>query len=560
MNKNIILTFSLASLLLCASCSSKMGALSPNLFTVTPKPLETQGGHVTAAIDGTFPEKYFDRKATVTIVPELRYDGQAAQASAASFQGEKVMGNNQTINYRLGGRFTMLADFPYNDLMRNSDLYLTFKGTKGNKTFTIPAVKIGEGVIATSELYKKTMISDGALIAPDSFQHVRTNKYDAEVKFLINQANLRQSELKNNSVKEFVALLKRINADRERLNIKNVEVNAYASPEGGVAFNEKLATQRQNTSEDYVKQQLKSARLGTTDVDAHYTAQDWEGFRQLVAASNIQDKDVILRVLSMYKDPEEREQQIRNMSEGFRELATGILPELRRSRMTINYEAIGRSDDEIKAQYESDPTKLSPEELLYMASTLEENPSKKAEVYQTAAKLYDRDYRPLNNLAALAFDRGDYAEAENYLRKAEALNPSGGEVYGNEGLIALRQGDLSKAETLIAKASKAGNASQAVGLLQIAKGDAVAASRTLEGQKTNTAALASILAKDYDTAAKQLDGVEHPDALNCYLHAIVAARRGNAYATQSYLEEAYKKDASFKDYAEKDLEFAKYRK
>ena len=218
----------------------------------------------------------------------------------------------------------MKTAFDYEPDMQQSDMYLTFNAKIGKKQVSVPAVKVATGVIATSELYKQTMMQAGGCIAPDSFQRIQSQKYDANVKFLVNQAVLRQSELKNNSVQEFVRLLQKINADQgEKLAIKNVEVAAYASPEGGFEFNDRLAGKRQDASEDYVQKTLKQTKV-QTDVDAHYTAQDWEGFQQLVQASNIQDKDVILRVLSMYKDPEQREQQIRNMSQAFRELADGI--------------------------------------------------------------------------------------------------------------------------------------------------------------------------------------------------------------------------------------------
>jgi len=243
-------------------------------------------------------------------------------------------------------------------------------------------------VVATSELYKRAIVSDGGCIAPDSFQRVKAQKQEANIKFLVNQANLRKSELTSNSVTEFVNMLKKINANREGLNMQNVEVQAYASPEGGVDFNDKLAQKRQTSSEEYVKQQLKQTKV-ESGIDAHYTAQDWDGFQQLVQASNLQDKDVVLRVLSMYKDPEEREQQIRNMSSVYRELADGILPELRRSRLIINYETIGRSDEQIQQQYEADPTKLSVDELLY-AATLEDNVAKKEAIYKKTAEYYDR--------------------------------------------------------------------------------------------------------------------------------------------------------------------------
>ena len=288
MRNHLFISLSACSLFLLASCS-KMGPLSADNFSVDPNPLEAIGGQVPATIDGTFPVKYMKKKAVVTVTPELRYgNGQVTKGQSATFQGEKVQGNNQTIPYKVGGRYTMKTSFPYNDDMEKSELYLTFDARQGNKVYNVPAVKVANGVIATSELYKKTMDNAGACIAPDSFQRVKAQKQEANIKFLINQANLRKSELKNNSVSEFVKMLKKINADREGLNLKNVEVAAYASPDGGYDFNDKLSKKRETTTNKYVNQQLKAAKLADADVDSHYTAQDWEGFKELVRLRDVQ--------------------------------------------------------------------------------------------------------------------------------------------------------------------------------------------------------------------------------------------------------------------------------
>ena len=554
MRKNLIFILSVCSVLAFTSCS-KMGPLSASNFTVTPNPLETKGGQVPATINGAFPEKYMKKNAVVTVIPELRYgNGQVAKGAGSTFQGEKVLGNDQMISYRLGGRYTMKTAFDFVPEMQKSDMYLTFSARRGNKKINIPAVKVAEGVVATSELYKQLLLSDGGCIAPDSFQRVNARKQEANIKFLVNQANLRRSELKNNSVQEFVAMLKRINADREKLNIRNVEVQAYASPEGGFSFNDKLAGKRQNTSEAYVKSQLKQTGVAT-GIDAHYTAQDWDGFQKLVQASNIQDKDVILRVLSMYKDPEQREQQIRNMSEAFRELADGILPELRRSRLIINYETIGRSDEQIKAQYATDATKLGVEEMLYYA-TLEDNVAKKEEIYKRTAEYYDKDYRALNNLATLAFKKGDEMEATRYLERALRVNPQAPEALANLGIMELVNGNVKEAETSIAKALGEQNVNVAIGSLNLAKGNFAQAEKDFEDVNSNSAALAQLMNKNYAAAAATLDKVANPNALTDYLHAIVAARRGNKFAAESYLKEALKKDPSLKTYADNDLELS----
>lgn len=557
MRKNLILTLSACSLVLMTSCS-KLGKLSADNFSVTPNPLETVGGKVPATVEGQFPEKFMNKKATVTVVPELRYgNGQVAKGQAVTFQGEKVMANHKVISYRLGGRYTMKTVFDYVPAMQKSDMYLAFDARIGNSKVNVPAIKVATGVIATAELYRKAMQQGGACLALDSFQRVIDHKQEANVKFLINQANLRSNELKNNSVREFVSMLKRINADREKLAIKNVEVQAYASPEGGFTFNDKLANKRQNVSEGYVKQQLKGTNL-QTDIDAHYTAQDWEGFMKLVQASKIQDKDVILRVLSMYKDPQEREQQIRNMSEGFRELADGILPELRRSRLIINYQTIGRSDQQIKQQYATDPTKLSLEELLYAASLTNDVKAKKA-IYKKTTELYDRDYRAYNNLAALALNEGDEHTANSYLSQALQANRKAPEAYANKAYINLTHGEIAEAEHNLADATEANGFNEVIGNLHIARGNYANATDELFNDN-NSAALAQLLNKNYVAAEQTLKAIKQPNGLTYYLFAVLNVRQGKNDTAAKYLKEALQKDPSLAEYAKNDLELAKVNK
>ena len=554
-----ILSLSLISLVAFSSCS-KLGPLSADNFTVEPNPLETLGGEVPATVNGVFPVKYMKPKAVVTVTPELRYaDGKVAKGQSATFQGERVMGNDQTISYKMGGRYTMKTSFAYVPEMQKSDMYLTFDARLGKKKVEVPAVKVATGVLATSELYKQALMNAGGCIATDSFQRVRAQRVEANIKFLVNQANLRKSELKNGSVKEFVEMLKKINADREGLNLKNVEVAAYASPEGGFKFNDKLAGKRQSVSEAYVDKQLKAAKLGDASVDAHYTAQDWDGFKRLVQASNIQDKDVILRVLEMYKDPAEREQQIRNMSAGFRELADGILPELRRSRLIINYETVGRSDEQIKEQYKADAAQLSADELLYVA-TLTNDANEKEAIYKKAAECYDKDYRAYNNLAVMAFNKGDENAAQSYVKQAFAKNQKAPEGYANLALIALRNGNIAEAESNLSNAINANGFSEVLGNLNIAKGNYATAVKNFEGSKSNSAALAQILNKDYAAAVATLKDQKNADALSDYLMAIVQNRQGNTAAAQDYLNSAIKKNSALSQYAGNDLEFANLKK
>ena len=554
MQKKNLFLLSAASIMLLTSCSGKLGALSADNFSVVPNPLESNGGNVSATINGMFPEGYMKKNAVVTVIPELRYgDGQVARGEAATFQGEKVEGNDQTIAYKVGGNYTMKTNFKYVPEMQKSELYLTFDAKIGNKQQEVPAIKVADGVVSTGELGYATVKQATPSLSTDAYQRIIEKKQDANIKFLIQQANLRSSELKNNSVKEFVNLLNKIQQEKETLALKNVEVSAYASPDGGFELNDKLASKRQSNTETYVKQQLKNTKNTDASVDAKYTAQDWEGFQELVKVSNIQDKDVILRVLSMYKDPEEREQQIKNMSSVFRELADGILPQLRRSRMTINYEVIGRSDEQIKEQYKSDANQMSLEELLYNAA-LTDNAAEKEDIFKTTTKLFPNDARAYNNLASLAYQRGDYSAAKSYAQKALGIDSNNADAKANLGLVALAEGDVAKAENLISQASGASNIKEALGNLHIAQGKYAQAEQDLANTNSNTAALAQILNKNYSAATSTLNNIKNPDATTDYLKAVLNARQGNTSNAASALRNAISKDPVWAKYAAQDLE------
>lgn len=558
MRKNIftsVLTLSLGAIV-SVSCSSKLGNLTADNFKVTPTPLELQGTQVPVTVYGTFPEKFMKKKAVVTVSPELRYaNGKVLRGQSSTFQGEKVLGNGQTVNYKLGGQFTMRDAFNYTDEMHKSDLYLNFNAKVGKKTVQVPAVKVGYGIVATAGLYKKALEQGGGIIAPDSFQYIVKKKQEAGIKFLINQAQLRKSELKNNSVKEFIKLLKNISADAEKYNFSDVEVLAYASPDGGEKFNTELANKRQRESQKYVEEQLKKSKL-TNNVTGEYTAQDWEGFQELVSASNIQDKELILNVLSMYKDPQEREEQIRNLSLGFQELAQEILPQLRRARMIINYEIVGRSDEKIAALYASTPDSLSADEILYHATHCK-SIDQKEEAYKKCAQLYPNDYRAFNNVAAMEFAKGNLDATSSWVKRALAVNPNAGEAQSNLALAALKQGKLQEAEGYMAKAGNSNDLNRVQGAVNFVKGNYKKAAVDYKDVNNNMAALAQIMAKDYSAARATFNQIgENGDALTNYLHAVLSARVGNKFAAKSNLNDAIEKDPSLKQYAEDDLEFA----
>ena len=543
-----------ALLVIALSSCGKMGELSSDYFTTNPEVLEAVGGKVPVTITGKFPEKYFKKNAIVEVTPVLRWNGGEAKSQPATFQGEKVQGNDQTIAYKAGGTYTMKANLDYVPEMAKSELYLDFKIKRGKKESTIPSVKIADGVIATSEL--PTVGSANAAYAPDAFQRIIKQAQEAQIMFLIQQANLRASELKSAAMKDFNKKVVEVNGDTKNYKLNNIEVSAYASPDGGVKLNTGLAESRQNNAQKYLNKELKKGKINT-QVDTKYTAQDWDGFQTLVSKSNIQDKDLILRVLSMYQDPEQRETEIKNISSVYKTLADEILPQLRRARLTANYDVIGRSDEEINEAFDKDAKVLSNEELLYAATLTSDNARKEA-IYKKTTELYPADARAYNNLGKMAYAAGDLAKAEGYFKQALSKNANSAEANTNLGLIELNKGNVANAENYLSKSTGADAANEALGNLYIKQGQYDRAVNAFGDVKTNSAALAQILAKDYNKAKNTLAAVKNPDAYTDYLMAIVGARTNNADLVKSSMAKVAQKDAALAAKAQLDREFAKY--
>ena len=552
MNKKFFLPFFvLAVIMTLSSCSNKLKPLAEQYIKAEPQPLEAIGGKVPVTINATFPAKWFNKKAVVTVTPVLRYQGGEAWGTAYTYQGEKVKGNNQVIPQAAGANVTMKSAFTYKPEMKKSELYLTFDAKIKNKVVKLPDVKIGEGVIATSELADAATAT--AAIAADRFQRIIKEAHDANIMFLIQQANLRASETNSEAIKEWKELVK--NADEAPNQNVAIEISAYASPDGGVKLNTGLAEHREGNTSKYLAKELKKMKV-EVPVDARYTAQDWDGFKELVSKSNLQDKDLVLRVLSMYQDPETREKEIKNISAIYSDLAETILPQLRRSRLTANVEIIGKSDEEISSLAKSNPKELNIEEILY-AATLTNNDAEKMAIYTKASELYPNCYRTWNNIGMMAFKAGDLNKAEQMFNKSNAVknNPS---ANMNLGLIALTKGDQAKAQQLFGSASGVNELSEALGVLYLEQGEWAKAANSFGSVKTNNAALAQILVKDYSKASQTLNGVANPDATTAYLKAIVAARTNDANGVVSNLKAAIAKDKSMAKEAAIDLEFAKY--
>ncbi|MBO7601849.1 MAG: hypothetical protein J6S94_02330 [Bacteroidaceae bacterium] len=552
MMRKVQLSLVVTLLAVLTSCASKMGELSPEYFTVTPQVLEAVGGQVPATITGKFPEKYFNKKAIVEVTPVLRWQGGEAKGQTATFQGEKVEANYQTINYQMGGNYTLRTSFDYRPEMAKSELYLDFLVRMGNKVMSIPSVKVADGVIATSELVGKTIENANVSLGADAFQRIIKDKREEQIMFLIQQANIRSNQM--GAANNFTNEVKDVDATSNQ-RISNIEISSYASPDGGVNLNRGLAEKRQDNTAALIEKNLKKSNIDA-DIDTRYTAQDWEGFQELVSKSNIQDKELILRVLSMYSDPEEREREIKNISTVYRTLADDILPQLRRSRLTLNYEIIGKSDEEISTLARNNARELNNEELLY-AATLTNDAAEQEAIYTQASRLFPNDYRAFNNLGKLAYEAGDLNKAEGLFKQALGKQDAP-EVNNNLALVALAKGDKAAAEQYLGKASGAKELNETMGNLYVSQGQYDRAVNAFGDAKTNSAALAQILAKDYNKARTTLDAVQHPDAYTSYLKAIVGARTNNLSMVTTHLREAISKQPSLKQQAAADLEFSKY--
>lgn len=551
MNKKIYLSFLLTSALLLTSCAGKFKPTS-EYFNVTPQVLVDQGGKIQATVDGNFPAKSFPKKGLVTITPVLKYESSEALGAPFTLQGSKVKANNKVIG-KEGGTFSMNSAFDYVPDMSKSELYLRFNTKIGKKAVTVPDIKVADGVISTEALADAKTATP--TIAEDKFQRIIKQAHEADIMFLIQQANIRNSELKSGKIKDFSKEIFATAKDSSK-KISSIDLSSYASPDGPYSLNQSLASNREKSTLGFLNKELKKAKT-TGSIDSKFTAEDWEGFQQLVNSSNIQDKDLILRVLSMYSDPEKRESEIKNLSSVFETLAKDVLPKLRRSKMTLNVDLIGKSDDQLKTMAMNDPSKLNVEELLYSA-TLFNAPSDKETVYKKAAELFPNDSRAFNNLGVLAFQAGNVNGAKSYFDKAYAIDKSA-EVNCNLGLYSLATGaKASTVNSYLGAAAGAAGLNEALGIQYIKSGEYAKAVNAFGDMKTNNAALAQLLNKDYSKAKATLDAVSNPDATTNYLKAVVGARTNNKDLVASGLKAAVKADKSFAAKALKDIEFSKY--
>ena len=545
-----------ASVIAVAMLTSCGTAVQPEQVSVNPSPLAVVGSQVEAEITGTFPVKKFAKNVVLTVTPVLKYEGGEAVSKSVVYVGEKAKENGQVVSYKEGGKYSQVAVFDYVPQMAKSELYLRFEARSGNKVVDLPEVKIADGVISTAKLAVATAEEVKPQITADKFQRIIQEVQEADIRFLIQQSSLRNSELKSQEMKDLHAAIKDANTAEDKA-INKIEVAGYASPDGEQGLNEKLADARQANAEKYLAKQLKKAKVDAA-IESNVTAEDWAGFQKAMEASNIQDKELVLRVLSMYTDPEEREAQIKNLSAVYKTIADEILPALRRSRLILTTDLIGKSDEEIAALAKNDPRALSVDELLYSA-TLTQDADEKMALYTKATELFPQDYRAYNNIGMLYFAQGQVSEARRSFAKALQLAPADPDVNYNAGITAMAENDLVQAEQYLGKAAGTkGDLKAAMGTLYTMKGDYNSAKTAYGNEATNNAAVQQILNEDYAAARQTLARVANPNATTAYLAAVVGARTNDREAVYSNLKVAVQRNTQMKAKAQADIEFAKY--
>lgn len=565
----VLFIFGAAVISSCASLKKMKKDAGKMSYTVTPEVLVTNNGTVDIALQGRIPEKYFLKKATLVATPVIVTPEGEKAYEPFILQGEKVKANNKVISYSDGGSVTYKGSIPYESAMRKSELVLKVHASKGKKSLDFAPVKLADGVIATSTLVDNspftilgvqkskntTGIYDPTI---DKYQRIVPDKYVADLIYLINSSEVRGKELTKDEIKELSKYVaEAYKADRKEL--KGVEVSAYASPDGKLDLNTKLSEKREGTASKAVEKNLKSNKV-ETELTTKYTPEDWDGFKELMEKSTIQDKELILRVLSMYSDPEVREREIKNLSSAFTAVANDILPKLRRAKITASVNLVGRTDEEISTLAINDPSKLNQAELLY-AATLTNDPQVQKTIYTNFTKVYADDWRGYNNLGTVEFTLGEVDGAGVNFEKADKLDPKNPIVQNNLGCVELKNLNFAKAEELFGGATGAGNeVNDNLGIVKIKQGQYETAAKYFNDDTKSPAnrALAQLLNNDVTGALHTLDAAPIQSGRVLYLKAIIGARTAKTSMMYENLGNAIKKDAAYKSLAKTDLEFAKY--
>lgn len=527
-------------------------------YDVQPNPLIVRGDSVELNINGKFPGKYFSKKAMVELTPVLTYPAGQTPYKTVGFQGESAAGNYTVIPYENGKNFTYHDKVAYSPEMKDSDLMLNILGRQGNKERQFDPYKLADGVITTPYLM---MSDDMPIIAADNFERVTSHFQYGVINYLVNSSVVRQSELNDQDIRDMRSFL-RDHAKNSDYVFQNAEIVSYASPEGELSFNENLAEDRANSAKNAVSQLMRNARV-QFDANAFFNlkpkGEDWDGFKKKMQESNIEDKELILRILEMYPDKTKREAEIRNLAATYTIIAETILPELRRSQITLNYDIEGRSDEEIIALARGEHAdSLNVEEMLY-AATLTDDENERFAIYEYASNTYADDYRATNNMGVIYLQRNELSKAKDMFERSISIQDNQ-EAKNNLAIIHRLNGDREEAMSLLEAAAGAGDeVNYNMGIIKIQNGDYEGAINDMKGKNTFNKALAQVLSGNNEAALATINASDDADtAMGYYLKAIIGARMNDAGMVSTNLNKAYELDASLKSTAAEDLEFRNF--
>ena len=552
-----ILFMSAAVLSSCGGLNKMVKEADQVSYKVTPEVLEMHGGEVDVTVDVNYPAKYFNKKAVVTLTPVLKYEGGETALDPIVIQGEDVTENNKTINFDTGGKVSLSGTVDYTDEMLRSELYVNAVAAIKDKTADLGSVKLADGVIATPQLvYKNAKV----ITFEDHYQQIVPKSYEADIKYVINRADVRRAEMSKEEIGKLNEVIKKTD-ENERLELKGLEISAYASPDGELDLNTKLADKRKKSAEKYLAGQLKKSDVEVADelMSLLSTPEDWDGFKAALEASDVQDKEMILRVLSMHSDPVVREQEIKNLTAAFEVIAEEILPQLRRSKFTVSMEHIGWSDAELKDLWANNKDTLVLEELLYTA-TLADDKETKLAIYNKATQVAPKCIRAHNNKGAILYKMGKMDEAEAAFKAAKALKDHD-IVNNNLGAIALKKGEVTAAKEAFTASLGAGEkVNYNLGIINIIEGNYQAAVNYFGSEASYNAALAKYMAGDDTGAWRDLSNIEMHGGMGYYMRAVVAASQDKTDVALVNLKLAVENCGDpnwLKGRAAKDLEFAK---
>jgi len=522
-------------------------------LSMSPEPLIMQGSEVALSLSGTFPEKYFAKKAIIEATPVLVWDGGEAAFETQGFQGEDAAGNYTVVPFKSAKSFDYSASVPYQEGMEDgARLELRISGTMGSKTMDFSPVVLGDGVITTPNWVQS---DDRFVMGKDDFQRVLSYTQTAEINYDYNRSNVRSNELRDDDMKEMKTFLSYA-ADHDSVMLKRTAVSAYASPEGEITLNEDLALERAESANAAVARLLSRSKIEVEEgfYGNNPKGEDWEGFQSLMRASDIEDKDLILRVLSMYNDKNRREEEIKNIAKTYKEIEKEILPALRRSMITLHYDVEGYSDEELTDLAMSNPDTLTVEEVLYAATLFESNEDK-LKVYEAASRVHSGDWRGPNNEGVCLMEMGKLNQAADRFMAADERGDSP-IINNNLGAVARMKGNLTDAKRMFSSASGAGDAVKYnKAILAIQEGNYSQAVSNFSGETTVNAALAKLLNGDANGAKTILNNANDDSAVAHYVLAIANARVGNAEEAKKHRDMAVQKDAGLSAKASADLEF-----